>query len=233
MNFKLFKPLLDLIFPIYCISCKKEGNWLCKKCSDGLRTKDFQTCPLCSKQNKTGKFCKKCKNKNLNGILITGEYENYLLKSLIKQYKYKFTKEISTHLGDFLYLFLKQIKKENHPIFKEEYLITAVPLHKKRQNWRGFNQSEELAKIISKKMDVKMESSLKRIKNTDPQATLNKEERTTNIKNCFKWQGEKIHNKNILIIDDVTTTGSTIEECAKEFKKQGAKNIWALVVAKN
>ncbi len=229
----MLSKFLDLIFPINCVSCKKSGSWICESCFSKLGIKNLQVCPKCKKTNKDGKHCKNCKNDyNLNGILIAGDYENYSIESLIKKYKYEFAKDISAYLGNFLFLFLEEIKKQDHPIFKNNYSIISVPLHKKRQAWRGFNQSEILAKIISKKLNLELLSGLKKVKNTNPQTTLNKEEREKNIKNCFEWTKNSIKTKNIIIIDDITTTGSTLNECAKELKKHGASDIWGLVIAK-
>ena len=107
-----------------------------------------------------------------------------------------------------------------------------MPLHKKRQRLRGFNQSEQLARAISKNFNLEINHNLIRIKHKKAQAKLHEKNRWENIKNCFSYQGKNLNNKNILLIDDVATTGATLNECAKVLKENNAKEVWGLVVAK-
>jgi len=236
---KLRDFLLDIIFPIECLGCEKEKNWLCEDCFKKLEYNHNQYCLNCKTANNFGEICNNCKNNfDIEGILIAGNYQDKLLSKLIKTFKYHFIKNLSQPLGKFLsqFLFL-QITKENSfkkpNIFSDfkNVLIIPVPLHKKRRSWRGFNQSEELAKIIAEKFDVKTSTNLKRIKYKKPQMRLKKSQRKKNIKNCYIWEGDDLNEKNILLIDDVTTTGSTLNECAKILKENGANEVWGLVVA--
>ena len=112
-------------------------------------------------------------------------------------------------------------------------ILVPIPLHKQRQNWRGFNQSSLLAKEISKKFNLTcVESALIRIENTTPQAHLGKEERLQNIRGKFAVKEPfSLINKQIVLIDDVWTTGSTMKECAKVLKKAGAKEVWGWTLA--
>src|SRR3989339_894397 len=108
---------------------------------------------------------------------------------------------------------IKIFDKNNHPSFPlKKTLIVPVPLSHKRYNFRTFNQSEEIAKFLAKKCKLPTSNNLIKIKHTKPQTKLKRE--------------------NILLIDDVVTTGSTLNECARELKKHGAGKIWGLVVAK-
>ncbi|KKQ63182.1 MAG: Phosphoribosyltransferase [Candidatus Falkowbacteria bacterium GW2011_GWD2_38_42] len=216
-----------------------------------------QCCPECKTENRYGEFCQKCQSRfYLKGILVAGSYKNPLLSKLIKQMKYHFTRDIALVLGDFLILFLrnhinqKNLKsadilagsvwrafaeiKNAPPIFnKNRTLIIPVPLHAKRLRWRGYNQAEELAKIVAKKMDYDIRTDiLIRKKYNKPQAKLSHDERLQNIQNCFQYKGSNLHGINIILIDDVATTASTLNECAKELKQNGADEVWGLVVAK-
>lgn len=248
--------LLDAIFPIECLGCNEEGSWLCKKCFQKLEIQTEQYCLNCKTKNYFGNFCSKCKNDfYLDGVLIACNYENELIAKLIKTMKYRFADEISIVLGNLLSFFLKNkltqinfnladLNSPNNnlklkkiitaPKFLtdlENTIIIPVPLHKKRENWRGFNQSEKIAQVISKNFNLKINSDLVRIKHKQPQAKLNSTQRKENIIDCFAWTGKNLSDKNILLIDDVTTTGSTLNECAKVLKQNKAREVWGLVIA--
>ena len=108
-----------------------------------------------------------------------------------------------------------------------------ISLHKKRKRWRGFNQAEIIARELKNYFDIDMSTEkLIRIKHKKAQAKLGEEERKNNIKNCFGWQGDRLNKRNIILVDDVVTTGSTLNECAKVLKENGAGEVWGLVVAK-
>jgi len=123
-------------------------------------------------------------------------------------------------------------KKKNEKI---ETIIMPVPLHKKRYNWRGFNQAFLLSKYIAKEFHLMVyEDLLIRQKNTKPQSKIKSMiKRRENINGAFSIvKNEFLKNKNVIIIDDVCTTSATLNECAKELKNAGVKNVWGLVVAR-
>jgi len=221
--------LLDLLFPVFCINCGQEGEYLCSECLDLLIYKKSLHCLKCKKQNTESSICPECiSDYYINEIFIAGDYENKILAKLIKGLKYKFVTDYAKILGDFLSNYLLEKSKVDF----SNIIIMPVPLHKKRWRWRGFNQSEKIAEIISKNLNLDIDNqSLARIKHKKAQAKLNEKQRRKNIKNCFEFFGDNLKNKNIILIDDVTTTGSTLDECARILKDNGAGNIWGLVVA--
>ncbi|GAI27128.1 unnamed protein product [marine sediment metagenome] len=109
-----------------------------------------------------------------------------------------------------------------------------MPLDKKRLKRRGFNQAEEIAKVLSEILDIPLiNDALLKIKETLPQVKLSEKDREENIKGIFLCQKpEKIKNKKTLLVDDVYTTGSTMEEAARILKKAGAKEVWGIAVAR-
>jgi len=109
----------------------------------------------------------------------------------------------------------------------------SVPLHQKRLNLRGFNQSELIAKYVAKKLGLAYVDCIKRIRDTKPQVTLKRGERRENVLDSFECNSSEIEDKKIVLIDDVSTTGATLSECAKALKARGAKKIIAAVVARN
>ena len=110
--------------------------------------------------------------------------------------------------------------------------MTSVPLYWHRQNWRGFNQSEEIGKIIAKKLGWGFDNTLLTRKvSKKPQAKLDREERKTNIKGVFKVSGVLDKDRPMLIFDDVWTTGSTVKEATKVLKENGVKRVYCLTLA--
>lgn len=110
--------------------------------------------------------------------------------------------------------------------------IVPIPLFKRRQHRRGFNQAQLIAREVSRQTDVPMRSNLLvRVRDTRAQKELNDEERKNNLKRAFKTTENKVQLKHILLIDDIYTTGSTMNEAAMELKRSGAERIYCLSVS--
>lgn len=223
---KFFNFLLDLIFPKFCVNCQKEGEFLCPSCFKKIIKIQIPQCPFCLKISPFGKVCPSCRRKNyLTGVIVAGYFEGPLKKAI---YVLKYEKIRSLSL--ILALLLKE-KLEDFP--KKNFVITFVPLHFKRKNERGFNQSKLLAENLSIICKKPCFTLLKRQKYILPQTELNKKQRQENIKNAFIFIGNQndIKNKVVLIVDDVFTTGATLNECAKVLRENGAKEVWGIVLA--
>jgi len=227
--YRFYQYVLDIIFPKYCVGCGLEGKWICQKCMQKIIFVNNQACFACNRLTSQGKFCQKCRTKtNLTGLITSAYYHEGPLKEAIHTYKYNFAYDLAHDLAKILLSTLR------HVGWNKKALLVAVPLHKKRKAQRGFNQSEILAKIISAYFDYPIiKDKLIRTKFTKPQVELTGAKRKTNIKGIFAWIGKnEIKGKTIILVDDVCTTGSTLEECAKVLRKAGAKEIWGLVLAK-
>jgi len=237
---KLFKALLDLLFPVQCISCNNDGDWLCSDCLNKILNQKHEqtTCPICNTPGyNNGTVCPTCqKTFYLDKVFIAVPYENELIQKLIKTFKYNFVKDLSIPIAEIMINYFKKVNSinllNNYPIN-----VISSPLSKKRLRWRGFNQSELLAREIAKKLNLNyLPNLIIKTKNTKEQAELNRQERLINIKNAFminKKDQPEISGQSFLLIDDVITTGATLGEMAQVLKSNGAKEIWALVVAKN
>lgn len=216
MSLKSF--LLDLLFPVECLGCRRESTWLCTTCFKKLKFgANHETLNL------TTPF--------LDRIFIAGDYDDPLLKELIKKFKYDFLTALSEPLGQFLIFFWQGQISLIDPL-PDETLLMPVPLTKKRLRWRGFNQAEMLARKLSAAFPYTLRQDLKRQKYSRPQAGLSEAQRALNIKNSFFWQGEALNGQTIILLDDVVTTGATLNEAARVLKEAGAARIYALVLAK-
>lgn len=228
--------LLDLLFPKTCVGCGKFGSYFCDACVLGIKQNDL-VCPFCERASLGGVVHSVCKRKyGLDGLWSLGVYEGNL-RTAIQKLKYKWVSEVSKELIDITTeywaknspILLDQIKKNKG----ESWVVTSVPLHPRRQNWRGFNQSELLAKLLALKLGLKYQTLLKRVKNTTPQMKLLSHERKMNIKNAFALNSDYlVPEQDILLLDDVWTTGSTLKECCYVLKRAGAKRVWALTIAR-
>ncbi|GAA0078886.1 ComF family protein [Clostridium sp. CTA-5] len=214
----------------------KKFNKIINSICEGICTVIYPIenyCILCNTEDCIG-ICNTCKSKikktqnYLNDDIISYGYYGGALKELILKFKYKsnFT------AGNILAKLLEQYLIEN--INYKEYIITYIPISKKSKKIRGFNQCEYLAKIISKDLCVEYLETLIKVKETKEQKTLKKQERAENIKGAFNIKHNvKLKNKKIILIDDVTTTGNTINEGYNLLKKYGAKEIKLLTLAKS
>lgn len=232
--------LLDFFFPKICVNCQKYGSYLCPDCFNQLPIAARQTCPRCKKSRPNGATCRACKSVcHLDGLLSAGSYGNELLRQIIKVYKYQSVEELHLTLGKYLDKFLSaqiaelKITMPNFDFFNSANpSVVPMPLSTQHQRYRGFNQAELLAGYIAKEYNWPLITNrLIKIKNTKAQTKLSEKKRRSNPKNSFGWQGKTLSGP-IILLDDVFTTGSTMNEAARILKANGAKKIWGLVLAK-
>ncbi len=240
---------LNLFFPRFCFGCQKEGSYLCQDCESTLEILEYHFC-LCKKAVRLPKIgkCKKCSQKKLNGLYFALPYQNKLIQKLIHCFKYEpFIKELGKTLTSLIITHFQLT--DNKPDFfypvspasnlgagsnGADFLLIPVPLSKKRLKWRGFNQSEEIGKELSEFLEIPLINDvLFKTKEALPQIELDDEAREENVKGAFLLKNkEKIKGRKILLVDDVYTTGSTLEESARLLKAAGAKEVWGVTVAR-
>lgn len=227
---------LDIFFPPLCINCQKYLNRgssfsICADCFSQIRINNTFFCPIC--RNRLAENKKTCHPQADYFLAAAGNYNDIILQDLIHHFKYKNLKGLAPILGDLLTKYL-QILFRNLDLEIRNFIITPIPLNRRRERERGFNQAKLLAQTISKNFNLALVEALKRIKNTKSQAnTKDHEERSKNIAGCFTVISPAlIQNKNIILIDDVFTSGATINEAVRILKSNGAKKIITLVLAK-
>ena len=218
---KLKSLLLDLLFPKQCLNCQRETDYLCPDCFSLLEISGFH---------------QKYRTESFSDLYFALSYQNPLIKNLIKLFKYEpFIKELAKTLSSTIIAHFQLL--DNPPPFLKEgsgFVLIPVPLDKKKERWRGFNQAEELGREIAKFLKIPLLTGcLIKTKETIPQVELSDEERKENIKGAFSVRNDNlIKNKKIILIDDVYTTGSTIIEAARVLKKAGVKKVIGVVVAR-
>ena len=219
----------DLIFPKKCVGCGEDGSWLCEKCFQKIVIIKAPFCPFCHRLTPLGQYCSRCRAKhNLSGVIIAAHYENPL-KEAIHKFKFDKIKELAEPLSELMILRLE----EGFPA--GDLVLVSIPLSREREAERGFNQAQVLAKKLAEVFEIPLlVLALKKIKDVLPQMKLKRSERLANIKGVFGLGKEsgKVKNKTVLLVDDVMTTGATLNEAARVLKKAGARRVWGLVLAK-
>ena len=219
--------ILDFIFPKTCVNCTRVGTYLCNDCVEKIELFGTQICPVCTKPSISGVTHPRCGAKlSLDGLHSFVYYRAPVTKALYRL-KYKFVKDFAMDLVGNI--------KFTLPNFLESYTLITVPLHTNRENWRGFDHTEELARIISEKLNLTHESGiLKRKKSTKSQVGLGKKARAENVRYAFEViDRNKVVGKNFLVFDDVWTSGATLKNCAHSLKRAGAKSVWGLTLARS
>jgi len=219
------------MFPSVCLNCqlKIDGKEaICGKCQSGIELNSSLFCGKCRARMANNK--KICHRDFPYTLGAASNYDNEVVKKLIYGLKFKSIRSAGLILGEILADYATTI----NPIWKN-FLVIPIPLGRRRERKRGYNQAEIIAKIISEKLKLPLQSEIVyRTKETLPQSETKKAaEREKNVQGCFKVRKpELIIGRNVILIDDVITSGATINEAARILKESGAKRIVALVVAK-
>jgi len=218
--------LLDFIFPKRCVVCGKFGQYICHQDIKEIRERE-QFCPVCQKSAIGGTTHAKCVTKySMYGLVCLFDY-NKASRALIHELKYRFVKD----LRETFRILIRKNKSLRQLDFKE-FILIPTPLSTVRKRWRGFNQSEILGKEIAQILKIDFSQSyLYKKKDTKPQVTLLKLQRAKQMKDSFQTDKSLVFGKNILLFDDVWTTGATMKSAAGELKRRGANKVWGLVFA--
>jgi ComF family protein len=208
---------LASVFPKFCLFCGKEGVWICENCFSKLLQEPILACPNCKSENPFGQTCASCREEIcLDYQVSILDYQKEQVKKLIQKFKYDYVEDLSTPISRIIKNF-----QENFPdAFPKKGIVVPVPLHIKRYKQRGFNQASIIAEKLAKHYDFELKDLLRRNKNTNKQADLDKQQRQENIKGAFELKQQKnISHNSVILVDDVFTTGSTLNECAKVLKQ--------------
>jgi len=225
---RLGKAVTNLFFPQFCIGCGREGEVLCPACLAKLPRLSSPFCSRCGLPQTDNRPCRDCAGLNMaiDGIRSPLTFEK-LTREAVHQFKYKNIRVLDTPLAEVLHAYLTE-----NPISAD--VLIPVPLHPQRLHQRGYNQSLLLARKLGKLCGIPVHSDiLKRRINTPPQAmTASSIERHLNMRGAFTSLDGKLKDKKVLLIDDVSTSGATLDACASALKQAGAISVWGLTVAR-
>lgn len=231
---KLKEMLLDILFPPICINCEavlsaeEKTSAICHLCLSKISVHATLFCGICkARLPENKKICHKKSKYYLGAVTNYGD----VIRRLIHKLKYGKWQRISPIINELTGRYLKNLNLK----LNKNYIVVPIPLHKNKKAERGFNQSEIIAKYVAEKLKLPLKTdNLAREKETKSQTEMKDwEERKNNIKESFSVSSsEDIKGKNIILVDDIYTSGATIGEAAEVLKKSGAKKIIALVVAK-
>jgi ComF family protein len=219
---------LDLLFPQWCLGCGREGELICPTCRHALPKLMAPLCPRCGQPQASGTLCPACisSQPEIDGIRSPFRFELTVRKA-IHQLKYSNLRAIAEPLAELLNGYLA-----TNPVPAE--VLVPVPLHRKRERERGYNQSHLLCRELSKlaKLPV-VANCLIRERHTPPQArTTAAAERKSNVADAFICRDHRLAGKQVLLIDDVATSGATLDACAAVLKISGASSVWGLTLAR-
>jgi competence protein ComFC len=221
--YRAFWNMVDWVYPPVCAGCGNPGDIWCQECQKSTHYLNEKLCPVCGYPKNGAVRCLGCCHytPNFNGVRSLAAYTGGI-KTAIHRLKYQNDLGVGSIFTDQL---TELIKRNGWKID----VVVPVPLSKQRKKERGYNQARVLAFPIALKLGIPLDDkSIIRTRETSSQVTLDAIERQKNITNAFSAKGNKLRDKNILIVDDVITTGSTINDCARAGKNAGAKEVYGI-----
>lgn len=240
---KITKFVLDLFFPVFCVGCGKEGRYICATCL-GFVGEASLMCPVCETSTYTGETHTACKGKyTLDGLIGVWEYEG-VIKQLLLRVKYGGAAHAAQETMELAFLAMAKDTARFSPflsfLFSKDTVLTFVPVWKRKERKRGYNQAELIAIALSSASSSYAKTPqklLKKIKDTKSQTVLKEKERLWNVKDSFLYKGETLVREGlslakVVLVDDIWTSGATMRECCKVLKKSGAKEVWGFTLAR-
>lgn len=245
--------ILDFIFPKRCIGCRKFGEYICADCFTQISFDVEKTCLVCNRLAIDGVTHPACRGKYvIDGSLASIAYKR-LAKRLIYAFKYRpYLSDLEKTLSDFFYEGLIQ-EEQFHKILKHKSVIVPIPLFPKKLRERGYNQADMLAKNLAKRFGIRVIPLLNRVRLTPSQTSLKRDDRRENIKGAFEtsnsFKAPKLQRsqeskssetlqlcsfeavEQVILVDDVITSGATMLEAANVLKRSGIKKVWGIALA--
>ena len=229
-----FIALSDLFYPRHCEGCQKallQEEHLCHDCWNKMEASAELCCEVCSYPlvSTDSKTCSNCAERKLHFVAAVSAFcYRGLMKDLLARYKYSRDQSLKVLLQQLVVRALqdKRLQEINF------VAVVPVPLHPVRERERGFNQALPLAQMVAKEKKLPLYSLLKRVAPTSFQAASDREKRLKNLENVFALRRTGPLHGNYLLVDDVLTTGATLDECAKILLQAGASGVWAVTLAR-
>ncbi len=211
----IIKFLKEVLFPLFCVMCDKEGSLACDTCIASVTRQSMFSCPVCHTLNADGMCCALCKDtSSIVQVFSPFSYTDPIISRLIHALKYDYIEEAA----DYIQTLIEPFVREHKDALSRIDAIISVPLHRRRCAERGFNQADIISRMVGELLDRPIITPLSRKKYTRQQMLLSKEDRIKNVSEVFVCEDTLPHT-NILLIDDVYTTGATMQACAKAIQQ--------------
>lgn len=221
--------VLDVLFPSRCVGCGTYGSFLCLSCQAELTRARPPRCPTCWQPQRRSAPCGRCQQEKpaFQGARSLYLYEG-AAREAVRALKYNYLSALAQPMAQ---LMARYVEEEEDI---EADLVVAVPLYGRRRRLRGYNQSALLARELSRLCGLSLtERGLARRRNTPPQArSVDAEARKRNVADAFIADRRRVEGRRVLLIDDVMTTGATLDACARALREAGAASVWALTFAR-
>lgn len=229
---KITNHLLQLMYPARCPVCDEivtpYGEKICLACMDKLKLLTPPWCMKCGKKlRENGEFCEDCSKKAHEYIRGRALYEYTSVAGSLYKLKYGGRQEYASYFGEemgrYLGNYVRQVKPDG---------IIPIPLHRKRLHQRGYNQAALLAKALGDYLEIPVyEKLLLRVKNTKPLKLQNPSQRQNNLKKAFIMAENDVKLKTIILVDDIYTTGSTLDEAVRALRRGGVERVYFVTLA--
>jgi ComF family protein len=228
---------VDLLYPPHCAVCEtsiETGEWLCSPCTINVQRINKPRCENCSHpfHGLAGNHfvCPNCEGQPFHfEFAVAVMKAGGTTRELIHRFKYAKEQRLAVLLGDWLADAFTDSRFNSFPVD----LVVPVPLHAARQREREYNQSELLARHVAKIRKIPFSDVLRRSRFTNTQTQFDRRERMRNLRDAFKLRNNaSVDQLRIVLVDDVLTTGSTLDECARVLIDAGAARVCAIAVAR-
>ncbi len=220
---------IEALYPSLCAGCGKEGSFFCPNCTRRLPYLRGPVCYACGRLLAVAGVCPECRRvpPAISSVKAPFEFEGSI-RSAVHQLKYKDIRALAPPLAGFLYAYIRENGIQAD-------VLVPVPLYKSRLKERGYNQSELLAARLGKLTGWPVVTdALERVRDSAPQArAASAGERRRNVEGAFSCRGQALQGRAVLLVDDVCTTGATLNACAQALKQIPVSSVAAIAVARD
>lgn len=226
--FSIGEVIVNFFFPKWCVGCGKQGDYFCDKCSRHLARIHAPLCPQCGRPQTNSTLCPSCVcyAAAIDGIRAPFRFEGPI-RQAVHDLKYRNIRVLAKPLASLMYDYMSSQNLAGD-------VLVPVPLHSKRLKERGYNQSGLLARELGRLTRLPVtDGCLVKHRHTAQQAkTSSLKERLENVADVFACKGTRLKGLTVLLIDDVATSGATMNAAAVALKAAGASSVWGLAIAK-